>query len=89
VVGVLLSGGGADGVESLIAIKAKGGISLVQRPDEARQTSMPIAALREDDVDAAIGTDAMALLLPLLAVGRSVDLHALTGPSQAGLIAHE
>jgi two-component system, chemotaxis family, protein-glutamate methylesterase/glutaminase len=89
VVGVLLSGGGADGVEGLIAIKAKGGITLVQRPDEARQPSMPIAALREDDVDAAIGTDAMALLLPLLAVGGGGDLHALTGPSQAGSIAHE
>jgi two-component system, chemotaxis family, protein-glutamate methylesterase/glutaminase len=44
VVGVLLSGGGADGVEGLIAITAKGGISLVQEPAQARQPSMPISA---------------------------------------------
>jgi chemotaxis response regulator CheB len=37
VVGVVLSGGGDDGVDGLIAIKGKGGISIVQRPDEARR----------------------------------------------------
>lgn len=71
VVGVLLSGGGVDGVEGLIAIKSKGGLSVVQRPDEARQPSMPAMALREDDVDAALSTREIAELLPLLAAGRS------------------
>jgi two-component system chemotaxis response regulator CheB len=71
VVGILLSGSGVDGVEGLIAIKGKGGLSIVQRPDEARQPSMPLTAIREDDVDAALGTDEIAEMLPLLAAGRA------------------
>jgi two-component system chemotaxis response regulator CheB len=74
VVGVLLSGGGADGVEGLIAIKGKGGISIAQRPDQARQPSMPVTAIREDDVDAALRVDEIAALLPSLAAGLSVRL---------------
>src|SRR5262245_26502831 len=50
VVGVLLSGGGQDGVRGLIAIKAAGGLSLVQKPSEAVAKSMPETALAEDDV---------------------------------------
>lgn len=73
-VGVLLSGGGADGVEGLIAIKAAGGLSLVQRPEQARQPSMPLSALREDDVDAALTLEEIARVLPLLAAGRAVDV---------------
>src|SRR5262249_28597096 len=76
VVGILLSGGGADGVEGLIAIKSKGGLSLVQRPDEARQPSMPVTALREDDVDAALSLEELALLIPLLAGGRSIRVRS-------------
>lgn len=74
VVGVLLSGGGTDGVEGLIALTSKGGISIAQHPDQARQPSMPITAIREDDVDAVLGIDEIAALLPLLAAGRSVEL---------------
>jgi len=70
VVGIVVSGGGGDGVDGLIAIKSKGGLSIVQRPDEARQPSMPLAAIREYDVDAALRTDQIAEMLPLLAAGR-------------------
>ena len=70
VVGILLSGGGVDGVEGLIAIKGKGGLSIVQRPDEARQPSMPLTAIREDDVDAALRTHRIAEMMLLLAAGR-------------------
>jgi two-component system chemotaxis response regulator CheB len=73
-VGVVLSGGGADGVEGLIAIKAAGGLSLVQRPDEAKMPSMPLTAIREDDVDAALSTEEIGRLLPLLAAGCVVDI---------------
>ena len=68
--GVLLSGGGVDGVEGLIAIKGKGGLSIVQRPDEARQPSMPLTAIREDDVNAALRADEIAEMIVLLAAGR-------------------
>ena len=74
VVGVLVSGGGAGGVEGLIAIKARSGISVVQLPQEARQPSMPQTAIREDDVDAALPAEEIAMLVPLLAAGRSIDL---------------
>lgn len=70
VVGILLSGGGVDGVEGLIAIKGKGGLSIVQQPDEARQPSMPLTAIREDDVDAALRTEEIAEMMLLLAAGR-------------------
>lgn len=74
VVGVLLSGGGADGVEGLIAIKAGGGMSLVQQPEQARLPSMPVTALREDDVDAALRVEEIAMLVPLLAAGQTIDM---------------
>ena len=82
VVGVLVSGGGADGVRGLIAIKARGGLSLVQRPDEARHPSMPRHAIGEDDVDAALSAEDIALLLPMLAAGRSVGLQGPNGTGQ-------
>jgi two-component system chemotaxis response regulator CheB len=77
-VGVLLSGGGADGVEGLIAIKGKGGISIVQQPEQARQPSMPATAIREDDVDAVLRLEDIAALLSLLAAGHSVDVRGPT-----------
>jgi two-component system chemotaxis response regulator CheB len=73
VAGVLLSGGGVDGVEGLIAITAKGGLSIAQQPEQARQRSMPMNAIREDDVDAVLRLMEIATILPLLAAGRSVE----------------
>src|SRR5262245_53778443 len=66
VVGLLLSGGGSDGVEGLIAISKAGGVSLAQDPAEARNPSMPTHAICEDDVDAVLPLaqieDALALI---------------------------
>jgi len=69
VVGVLLTGYGGDGVPGLIAIKAAGGISLVQDPDDATHPTMPRRAIAEDDVDAILPLDAMADALVSLAHG--------------------
>ena len=44
-IGILLSGTGSDGVQGLRAIKAAGGIVIVQSPDSAVHDSMPRAAL--------------------------------------------
>ncbi|HEU4437639.1 MAG TPA: chemotaxis protein CheB [Methylomirabilota bacterium] len=68
-VGILLSGGGADGVAGLIAIKARGGLSIVQDPAEAQDPSMPIRAIHEDDTDAIMKTDEIAAAMAALAVG--------------------
>src|SRR5262249_31339644 len=60
VVGVLLSGYGVDGVSGLIAIKAAGGISLVQHPQQALHAGMPNTAIAEDDVDGVLYVDQIA-----------------------------
>jgi two-component system chemotaxis response regulator CheB len=69
VAGVLLSGGGSDGVSGLTVIKARGGLSIVQRPEEARHPSMPIHAIRGDDVDAILSLEEIAAAIPVLAAG--------------------
>ena len=45
VVGILLSGANADGTEGLIAIKAAGGITIVQDPESAEMPYMPQNAI--------------------------------------------
>jgi two-component system chemotaxis response regulator CheB len=73
VAGVLLSGMGADGVSGLVAIEKRGGVSLVQHPDEARFENMPCTAIAEDDVDAMLTVDELAAALPALARGDAID----------------
>jgi len=74
VVGVLLSGMGADGVSGLIAIKKAGGMSLVPSPAEARFHNMPVAAICEDHVDAVLTVEELAPVLAQLARGDAVDV---------------
>jgi two-component system chemotaxis response regulator CheB len=50
-VGVLVSGGLDDGVAGLADIKAAGGVTIVQLPEEAPVRSMPEAALRAVAID--------------------------------------
>jgi len=68
-VGVLLSGGGSDGVLGLLAIKAAGGLSIAQQPSEAQAPSMPRHAIDEDHVDAVLRLDQIASLIGALAIG--------------------
>jgi len=44
-IGVVLTGGGADGARGAAAIEASGGLVLVQRPSEALSADMPAAAI--------------------------------------------
>jgi two-component system CheB/CheR fusion protein len=50
-VGVILSGMGSDGTLGLRAIKAKGGVTLVQEPASAKFDSMPRSAIEAGCVD--------------------------------------
>jgi two-component system CheB/CheR fusion protein len=50
-VAIILSGGGADGAVGVKAIKAEGGLLMVQHPDEAEHDSMPRAAIATGVVD--------------------------------------
>src|SRR5215470_589824 len=54
VLGILFSGLGSDGVSGFLTIKAGGGITLVQTPSDAEFPTMPLRALRGDDVDGAL-----------------------------------
>jgi two-component system chemotaxis response regulator CheB len=74
VVGVLLTGRGADGVSGLITIKAAGGISLVQDPGEAPHPTLPATALVKDDVDAALPLNVIAEAIVALAAGEPFDI---------------
>jgi two-component system, chemotaxis family, protein-glutamate methylesterase/glutaminase len=73
VVGVLLSGMGADGVSGLLHIKASEGLSLVQSPAEAEFSVMPMRAINEDDVDAVLRIEALPDVLLALATGDAFE----------------
>jgi len=63
VVGVLLSGKLDDGTVGLQAIKAYGGITMVQDPEEAEMPSMPLSAMTHVDIDYCLRLDAMPGML--------------------------
>ncbi|MCJ2043777.1 chemotaxis protein CheB [Methylobacterium sp. J-078] len=54
VVGIVLSGANSDGAEGLRMITARGGLSLVQHPDEAKYPDMPLAGLKRDHPEGAL-----------------------------------
>ncbi len=86
VAGVLLSGGGADGVSGLIAIKAAGGVCIAQDPDEAMAPSMPRSAIEEDHIDAIMRTHEIAAVLPTLAAGNPIRASAVRSGGSAGSV---
>ena len=64
--GIVLTGLLDDGTEGLIAIKAGGGLSIVQDPEDAEWPSMPRNALKRDHVDHAVRLDDLPGLLARL-----------------------
>lgn len=79
VVGVVLTGGGHDGMQGLQHITRSGGISLVQKPSEAECASMPEYAIAHDHVRAALTVDQIGDALVRLARGQTVTI----GPGEA------
>lgn len=67
VIGVVLTGLLDDGTDGLIAIKAAGGTSVVQDPEDAEWPSMPRNALKRDHVDRVATLDELASMLAALA----------------------
>lgn len=66
VIGVVLSGAGADGTAGMAAIHEAGGIGIVQRPDEAESTGMPLSAIQGDHPDYTASIEKIAELLGTL-----------------------
>ena len=69
VAGVIVSGGLDDGTAGLSAIKAAGGLTIVQDPLEAEAPSMPQSALRHVGIDHCLPVEGIAGLLLRLAAG--------------------
>lgn len=63
VAGVLLSGMQDDGTSGLWAVHHFGGLTLVQHPEEATYSEMPLSAIRSVEVDEILTTQALATRL--------------------------
>jgi two-component system, chemotaxis family, protein-glutamate methylesterase/glutaminase len=63
VVGVVLTGARDDGTAGLVAVKRRGGIAVVQDPEDALFASMPEHALEYVDVDHCVPLAELASLL--------------------------
>ena len=80
VVGVVLTGGGHDGMQGLLDVTTAGGLSLVQKPSEADQASMPEYAIAHDHVRAALTVDEIGDALLLLSRGGTVPIDVRDKP---------
>jgi two-component system chemotaxis response regulator CheB len=78
VVGVILSGGLDDGAAGLWAVKTRGGIAVVQDPQEAAAPSMPRSALRQTQVDYCLRMAEMPSTLARLATESSAQAEAFS-----------
>ena len=67
VVGVVLSGALDDGTAGLLAIKARGGVAVVQQPEDALYAGMPNNAIEHVEVDHVLPAAAIAGMLARLA----------------------
>jgi len=76
VVGVVLTGGGHDGMQGLLDVTTAGGLSIVQKPSEAEHASMPAYAIAHDHVCASLTVDEIGDALVLLAQGAPVPVVA-------------
>ncbi len=97
VVGVVLSGTLDDGASGTFAVKMRGGVAMVQDPDEALFSSMPESAARYTTVDWSLPVAEMGPVLARLAaepvaeeggmlVSRELEMEAKVAAMDAGAI---
>jgi two-component system chemotaxis response regulator CheB len=89
VIGVILSGALDDGTGGLWTVKDRGGIAIVQEPEDAAVPSMPTSALNEVDVDHVAPARELGPLLGRLALepvaAREADVDATPSEARAEL----
>lgn len=96
VAGIVLSGSLDDGTAGLAAVKACGGVAIVQTPEEALFPDMPLNAIRSVDVDHCLPVAGIAELLSRLA-GEAVEdgrppcreVEAIQAEMEAGMTVDE
>jgi len=64
--GILLTGANHDGAEGMAAIRARGGLTVVQDPRDAQVATMPQEAIRRAAPHLVLPLSGIAALLPLL-----------------------
>lgn len=74
VVGVILTGALNDGTAGLLAVKRSGGIAVVQDPEEALYSSMPLSALANVEVDYRLPLSSIGPLLVNLASEQAEEI---------------
>ena len=86
-IGVVLSGADSDGASGLKTIKGEGGIALVQAPESAQHSSMPLSSIAADHVDLVLPPAGIASELQRLArqfARPGVQQLELGSPSETG-----
>lgn len=71
VIGVVLSGSMADGTHGLMMIKSRGGMAIVQDPDEAGFPSMPRSAIGRVKVDYVLPSEQIGAVITELTMVRA------------------
>lgn len=66
-IAIVFSGAGSDGANGLKAVKAAGGITMAQRPESAKFSSMPKVAIERADVDLIVEPEEAAERLTAIA----------------------
>src|SRR3954447_24950019 len=80
VAGVILTGKLDDGAAGLYAVKARGGLAIVQDPAEAASPEMPLNAMRNMTVDHCLPLTEIAALLSRIASEETASAEASSEP---------
>jgi two-component system chemotaxis response regulator CheB len=73
VIGVILSGSMGDGTHGLMLVKNRGGVAIVQDPDDALFPAMPQSAIERVKVDHVVPSDQIGALLAEMTVEPAAD----------------
>jgi chemotaxis protein methyltransferase CheR/two-component system CheB/CheR fusion protein len=88
-IGIVLSGAGSDGVAGCKAIKANGGLILVQDPQSAPYSGMPLAAMQANAADEVLEPEAIAqYLTTMFSTGSTALLCSAPSGSRAASNRH-